>query len=73
MDEAREKNEEPPLIEDIVSDKIFNWSVISLLIALTVASCLVKDLTVIFGVIAVFSEVLTNNILPGIYLAFTAF
>ena len=73
LDQARENNTEPPLIEDVVSDNVFVCTVISLQLGLTVVSCIVQDMTVVFGIIAVFSEVLTNNILPGIYLAYTAY
>jgi hypothetical protein len=73
VDEARENNTEPPLIEDVVSDKIYYISVVCLQIALTLTSCLVHDLTLIFGIAATFSEIVTNNILPGMYLAYTAY
>lgn len=59
-------------VEDIVSENVLTIIVVIIQSALAVSAICVKDLTVVFGVIAAFSETFTNMIMPGLFLACSA-
>ena len=71
MDEAR-KTGETEKIEDMVSDTVNATVVMILQLLLALTACLIKDLTIVFGVCSAFSECFTNIIFPGIFLMFTS-
>ena len=55
-------------VEQIVTERTNFWVSIGLQATLCLASCIIKDLTTLFAIIATFSENVTNCILPGLFL-----
>ena len=58
-------------IEDVVSERTHTIVVITLMVLISTISMFVKDLTIVYGVIAAFSESFINFILAGLFLICT--